>query len=538
MRAATTPSTSPRLPSDRLIVGDTAGGDPPPQDDHAPVKQMTLQIPVIVLVLAFTAIPVEMRPPGQAVADLFDLRWGLADVIANVVGYIPLGLVLAVRGAVAAVAVATIVSGLGEASQVFIEGRWPSLIDIATNVIGAVIGWGINARWKILPVRIRITRRGALLAVVLALGYVSIAAQVTPREVEDAVTALATTLSVARLPVNARGSTSPGRLEAHWTFDGGEEDLALDSSGNALSGVLANRPAFVAGIDGRAVRLNGVNQYVDFGDPTALRLTGSMTISAWINASAFPVDDAAIVSDHSGLGYQLDATVDRGPRTIGFKLADAWGRLMARYGRTALDTDTWYHVAGVYDARVQTLNVYLNGEPDNGCLLGTVTARQHISGVHAYVGRRGRGEGFEFAGSIDEVRIYSRALTQHEIDTQMKQTMTAQAARLRTTGVSDRALYSSSSDTACAPREASDARTSGLVVAFGLLVAVACAGLWPTPGYRIPCLVFSCAAGFLLAPLVASTLPAFYHKIIPLLTLAGGAALAVSAGSHEAGQRS
>ena len=75
-----------------------------------------------------------------------------------------------------------------------------------------------------------------------------------------------------------------------------------------------------------------------------------MTISAWINSSAFPRDDAAIVSAFSGLGYQLDTTIDQGARTVGFKLANASGRLMARDGKTRLHTGRWYHVAGVYDA--------------------------------------------------------------------------------------------------------------------------------------------------------------------------------------------
>ncbi len=49
-------------------------------------------------------------------------------------------------------------------------------------------------------------------------------------------------------------------------------------------------------------------------------------------------------------GYQLDTTVDKGLRTIGFKVADPCGNTMARYGATELVRDTWYHVAGVYDA--------------------------------------------------------------------------------------------------------------------------------------------------------------------------------------------
>ena len=151
----------------------------------------------------------------------------------------------------------------------------------------------------------------------------------------------------------------------------------------------------------RAVLFDGAKDYVDFGSPTALRLAGSMTVSAWIRSTSYPVDDAAIVSSHNGTsGYQLDTTVDTGPRTIGFKIANECGRLVARYGATPLMTDTWYHVAGVYDAEARTLEVYLNGHLDNGLLLGSVTGAQHSSRSHVYIGRRSDWAGYEFAGFI------------------------------------------------------------------------------------------------------------------------------------------
>ena len=89
-----------------------------------------------------------------------------------------------------------------------------------------------------------------------------------------------------------------------------------------------------------------------------------MTISAWINSSSFPVDDATILSNHyhnggQYLGFLLETTVDRGPRTLRFKLADECGRLVARYGATPLVVNRWYHVAGVYDAEARTLDVVL-----------------------------------------------------------------------------------------------------------------------------------------------------------------------------------
>ncbi len=163
------------------------------------------------------------------------------------------------------------------------------------------------------------------------------------------------------------------------------------------------------------------NDYVNLGNPTELQLTGSMTLSAWVNASSFPVDDAAVVSKRASgeTGFQLDVTKDTGPRTIGFKLTNSSGGQMFRYGATTLQPNTWYHIAGVYDAATQSLHVYLNGQLDDGALQGTVTASQQNSTANVNIGRRAGNTGNEFAGRVDDVRIYDRALTAAEIQTDM-----------------------------------------------------------------------------------------------------------------------
>jgi len=155
---------------------------------------------------------------------------------------------------------------------------------------------------------------------------------------------------------------------------------------------------------GAAVKFDGKTDYIDFGHPTALRLTSSVTISAWIKSTSNPRDDAAIVSSYNGVGFQLDTTIDRGPRTIGFKLGSPCGLLMARYGKTPLALNTWYFVAGVYNAEAKTMDVYLNGELDNGFLRGPVMGIQKSSRENVYVGRRSDSDQFSFAGEIDDVR--------------------------------------------------------------------------------------------------------------------------------------
>ena len=218
----------------------------------------------------------------------------------------------------------------------------------------------------------------------------------------------------------------PSTIVAGYGFDEGAGGTAADASGHALTGTLVNGPTWVAGRYGTALNFNGADQYVNLANPTALRLTGSMTISGWINSSAFPGDDAAVVSKRGTDGFQLDTTIDRGPRTIGFKLTNSSGADMIRYGATAMQTNVWYHIAGVYNAATATMDVYLNGQLDNGPLVGNVTSSQRDSSQNVNVGRRPAG-GFGFIGRIDDVRIYDRALTINEVQADLATSVTGAA---------------------------------------------------------------------------------------------------------------
>jgi Concanavalin A-like lectin/glucanases superfamily len=226
-------------------------------------------------------------------------------------------------------------------------------------------------------------------------------------------------LVLGTLVPSATPAQSTAGLVAGYAFDEGSGTTAADASGSGPAGTLTNGAAWATGRTAGAVLLDGVNDFVELGDPAPLQLTGSMTVSAWVNSAAFPVDDAAIVSKRGAVGYQLDTTVDRGPRKIGFKLTNSSGGDMFRYGATTLRAGTWYHVAGVYDAATSELHVYLNGQLDDGELLGTVSSTQQNSSANVHVGGRPGSSSFNLDGRIDDVRIYNRALTQTEIQADM-----------------------------------------------------------------------------------------------------------------------
>ena len=64
-------------------------------------------------------------------------------------------------------------------------------------------------------------------------------------------------------------SVAPAKLVAHWKLDDGSGTVASDSSGNGFNGTLIGGPTWTVGMDGMGGGLDfdGVNDYVDFGNP-------------------------------------------------------------------------------------------------------------------------------------------------------------------------------------------------------------------------------------------------------------------------------
>jgi hypothetical protein len=120
-------------------------------------------------------------PTGTVLADGFDPcvicgDRGVADVVANMILFLPLGAGLAIvwGGGGAVVAVAGLVSAAVELAQFHVPGRHPALGDVLANVLGAVIG--VTAiRWRehwMYPS----ARLGEVLSVVSAAGGVTVVA--------------------------------------------------------------------------------------------------------------------------------------------------------------------------------------------------------------------------------------------------------------------------------------------------------------------------------------------------------------------------
>ena len=222
---------------------------------------------------------------------------------------------------------------------------------------------------------------------------------------------------------SASGSASGGAvpvpgLMAAYGFNEGSGTTVADSSGNGNTGTINGATWTTAGRYGNALSFNGTTSYVDLGNPASLKLTGSMTWSAWIYATANPADDGQIVAKSGDTGgWQLKTSPDTGSHTFGVGVSVDGTNQVQRYSNTIRALNTWYHVAGVYNAAARTLDIYVNGVLDNGVLRGAVPAAQYDPAQNVNIGRRSGG--YYFNGTIDEVRIYNRALSVSEIQSDM-----------------------------------------------------------------------------------------------------------------------
>jgi hypothetical protein len=219
----------------------------------------------------------------------------------------------------------------------------------------------------------------------------------------------------AAVSITVSNAISAG-LVAAYSFDQGAGATATDSSGNTLNGSIVEAAWSTSGKFGGALSFDGVNDIVNVADANALDLTTGMTLEAWVRPSALTNYRTVIMKDVPGeLAYTLYASRET-------SRPNAWVRVGAASqdasGTAALPLNAWSHLAATYNGA--TLNLYVNGtQVASRAIAGSIQASAnplHIGGNAVW--------GEYFAGLIDEVRIYNRALSVAEIQSDMNTPIT------------------------------------------------------------------------------------------------------------------
>jgi hypothetical protein len=230
------------------------------------------------------------------------------------------------------------------------------------------------------------------------------------------VTVTATTAGATGSPktvaVTLTVSPASTNLVGAWGFDETTGTTAADSSGQNNPGTITGATHVAGGKFGGALSFNGTSNWVTVADANSLDLTTGMTLEAWVQPTALGSLWRCVIMKEqpSNLIYALYAGDSTGrPAMDVFTTAD-----IGFSGPTALGLNTWIHLAATYDGTTQRL--YVNGvqvatKATTGAIK-TSTGALRIGGDASWSNEW-------FAGLIDEVRVYNKALTAAEIQADM-----------------------------------------------------------------------------------------------------------------------
>ncbi len=199
------------------------------------------------------------------------------------------------------------------------------------------------------------------------------------------------------------------QMAAWWKLDEGAGVSIADASGNMNTGILryAAEYAWVTGISGHALKLDGTNDRVWISDSACLRPT-SVTVSVWVRPSRTYTNGGAVFfsrqkgDDGYALRYfygKLDFLICQ---TNGFKSLSF---------STTLASGVLHHVVGTYDGQVHRL--YMDGQ----CV--AQTARVGIIShrvTEAHIGASLDSPPVDcFAGMMDDVRVFGVAISSNHV---------------------------------------------------------------------------------------------------------------------------
>ena len=211
-------------------------------------------------------------------------------------------------------------------------------------------------------------------------------------------------------------------LVGYWKFDEGSGTVAADSSGNANNGTLLNGPAWTQGKINGALSFDGSDDYVNMGNASALRFenTNPFTLSAWykFNVTSFGAgdDQGLIAKENTGgslPGYKLAIEADAANDPWSFIMRDINSRRLEVQFPRPNNTD-WHYISVIYDgsSNASGVSVYIDGMSQPKTVI-TNTLSVSIANSSPFL--VGQFFGDYFDGSIDEVRVYNRALTEAEV---------------------------------------------------------------------------------------------------------------------------
>lgn len=200
-------------------------------------------------------------------------------------------------------------------------------------------------------------------------------------------------------------------LVGYWPMDEGSGNYAYNVSGSIQTGTLTGKPTWQSSCRVNVcLNFNSASSTYVYSTPST-SLSGSFTVMAWGKPSSAATMD--LVGTRGPSDYSFDMKFMGGN-----KIHSDIGNGATSWITTAADANftysagQWYHVA--YVVTPTSYTIYVNGNQVSSSTYASNTPLLYNPTHYIYIGQSGGGNEF-FNGNIDDVRIYSRALSATEI---------------------------------------------------------------------------------------------------------------------------
>jgi concanavalin A-like lectin/glucanase superfamily protein/hydrazine synthase alpha subunit-like protein len=199
-------------------------------------------------------------------------------------------------------------------------------------------------------------------------------------------------------------------LYAHWTFDEADGDTCGDAGpGGFTAKMLKGKLGHIKGVFGRAGAFSGTHQ-LQIIKPLPLESLDEISLAAWVRPTKFNQFNE-IFRKEGGENRVLFSFQENGSvLTLGLNIqGHTYVECEAKVDPARLLNGGWHHLAATFDGQV--MRIYLDGQwIDELARPGRLKAG---SAAAAWIASS-RGREY-FQGAIDDLRLYSKALTGKQI---------------------------------------------------------------------------------------------------------------------------
>lgn len=213
-------------------------------------------------------------------------------------------------------------------------------------------------------------------------------------------------------------------LLLHYGLNDGSGTSATDSSGNARTGTLVNTPTWTTAKVGASALTfaSASSQYVTMPVSNLLRNINAVTVAFWVKTTATTNQRMFFVSSNTGTTTSRfsisHSAVTAGVLQVVARAGDGEGAQTKNATGNAINDGNWHYVSVVVDIANDTITIYVDGSSVSatGTISFTATSISDTDPQAARLGSLGDSTLF-FNGSLDEVSLWSRALSGAEITT-------------------------------------------------------------------------------------------------------------------------